>query len=203
MNAFDIWTDDQILTNMSADPKKSTKKRIRRSTCIEVAETVEPRVSDVLLYRGRTHTERLANHMYNTAVQENMEDYNSATSRQEKIRITNKIVDLVTRQGRFLAFDKRANGWVELDNKTARLRVSQALRNLRQKLKQESEKADSDSTETAPPTNQERGTNAESSTLEEDTNVQGSMASDVLFTDDELRSVLLPEQYDSKDKERG
>lgn len=180
---------------MSEDPKKRREERKqRRSTSIQEhsRKTVQPHVLDVLLARGRTHTDRPANRICRAAVEHNMEAYNSANSRKEKMRISTKIVHSITcRGGRFLVFDKGADGWVELNDEEARTRVTQAMRNIRQQQRLQQLKewrkllSAKAGAEAARLLDQEGGTKAESSTL------VGENVKSATFTDDELLSALL------------
>jgi hypothetical protein len=96
-------------------------------------ETTEsPGSFDVLLGRGKTHTGHPGNKRLQTVLSMHSVRYNATTSRKEKTAITQEIVQIIHSEsdppGRFLKFDKDANGWVEVDDAWARIKVSHAIR---------------------------------------------------------------------------
>jgi hypothetical protein len=97
-------------------------------------ETTEesPGSFDVLLGRGKTHTGHPGNKRLQTVLSMHSVRYNATTSRKEKTAITQEIVQIIHSEsdppGRFLKFDKDANGWVKVDDAWARIKVSHAIR---------------------------------------------------------------------------
>jgi hypothetical protein len=87
---------------------------------------------DVLLGRGKMNSRYPGNERLQTLLNMQIVRYNAATSRNEKTAITQEIVQSIQtagdRPGRFLKFDKDANGWVEIDDAVARIKVSHAIR---------------------------------------------------------------------------
>jgi hypothetical protein len=87
---------------------------------------------DVLLGRGKKYTAHPGNEQLQSVLNTHSVQYNSTTSRNEKTAITQRIVHTVQTTseppGRFLKFDKYANGWVEVDDVRARIKVSHAIR---------------------------------------------------------------------------
>jgi hypothetical protein len=58
----------------------------------------------------------------------NRERYQNATSRQEQVHITmNVVVAIRNTGGWFLRYDEDQQGWVHIDEKTARKKVAQAI----------------------------------------------------------------------------
>jgi hypothetical protein len=111
------------------DDQKLTASTDVNSLAREITET--PGRFDVLLGRGKIHTEHRGNERLHTALRIQSVRYSSATSRHEKTAIIQEIVQSIhnesTPPGRFLEFDKDANGWVEVDDAAARKKVSQAI----------------------------------------------------------------------------
>ena len=96
---------------------------------------VVPGPFDVLLGRGRLIQEHLGNLRYRQMIDEHKDQYDSA-SKLEKTNIAKKVVQLVqASQGRFLKRDEGEDGggfWIEVDDETAREKVSHSFRNRRQ-----------------------------------------------------------------------
>jgi hypothetical protein len=94
--------------------------------------TETPGPFDVLLGRGKKHTGHPGNERLQDSLDLNSVRYNATSSRHEKTAITQEIVQSIQTAGdpprRFLKFDKSANGWVEIDDAAARLKVSHAIR---------------------------------------------------------------------------
>jgi hypothetical protein len=100
-----------------------------RSLAPKTTET--PGRFDVLLGRGKPHTGHPGNERLHAVLRIRSVRYSSATSRHEKTAIIQEIVQSIHNEsnpsGRFLKFDKDANGWVEVDDAAARIKVSQAI----------------------------------------------------------------------------
>jgi hypothetical protein len=97
-----------------------------------LATTETPGRFDVLLGRGKKNTGHHGNEQLQTVLNMHSGRYNSTTSRNEKTAIAKAIVQSIQitgePPGRFLKFDKDANGWVEVDDVAARIKVSHAIR---------------------------------------------------------------------------
>jgi hypothetical protein len=96
-------------------------------------ETTEtPCRFDVLLGRGRKHNGHPGNARLQTVLNMHSVRYNAATSRNEKTAIIQEIVQSIQANGepagRFLKFEKDTNGWVEVDDAVARIKVGHAIR---------------------------------------------------------------------------
>jgi hypothetical protein len=111
------------------DDQKLTASTDANSLARETTET--PGRFDVLLGRGKTHKGHPGNERLHTVLRIQSVRYSSATSRHEKTAIIQEIVQSIHNEsnppGRFLKFDKDANGWVEVDDAAARIKVSQAI----------------------------------------------------------------------------
>ena len=153
--------------------------------------TMMPGINDVLLGRGRTHAERPANRFLHFLVAQQLPQYNATRQRSVKMKITTEIVDAITQRGRFLKYDKDKMCWIVLGKDKAREVVSQTLRNHRQQLNIPNLPATASTEEAA--SSHSRNTGAQQSE---------SKASDTieLFTDEELRSVLLTYDHDGSAK---
>jgi hypothetical protein len=114
-------------TGGSSAGATSTGARSKNSVSTET-----PGRFDVLLGRGKKNTGHHGNEQLQTVLNMHSVRYNSTTSRNEKTAITKEIVQSIQTTGeppgRFLKFDKDANGWVEVDDVAARIKVSHAIR---------------------------------------------------------------------------
>jgi hypothetical protein len=115
--------DDQ--PSMQASTEASSQNLVTTET---------PGPFDVLLGRGQQHTGHPGNERLQTLLNLSSVWYNATSSRHEKTLITQEIVQSIQTAGdlpvpgRFLKFDKSANGWVEVDDAAARIKVSHAIR---------------------------------------------------------------------------
>lgn len=127
------------------DCKKRTQETSKDSFGLPEAEhqhrirpAVGPMKFDVLLGRGRAHASHPGNRRLQIVVNVNKNWYNASNSRHEKTRITEDIVNQIqhcgTETGRFLRYDGDSSGWIEVDDNTARIKVSQALRYTRRSM---------------------------------------------------------------------
>jgi hypothetical protein len=82
---------------------------------------------DVLFLRGRNSNEYPGNYRFRGFI-EDMKSIYDKSSKNDKTCITIKIVKAIKTKGRFLKAGKL--GWVEVDDKTARLKASHAFRDL-------------------------------------------------------------------------
>lgn len=95
------------------------------------AVTVEPGPFDVKLGRGKGNRTHSGNQRFAIAVNMQRQGYHATSSRAVKTQIAKDVVNSIqtgSRSGRFLRFSSEAGGWLEVDNNTARTKVSQALR---------------------------------------------------------------------------
>jgi hypothetical protein len=128
-----------------------------------IVTTQIPGAFDVLLGRGQQHTRHPGNERLQTLLNMHSVRYNATSLRHEKTLITQEIVQSIQTAsdllvpGRFLKFDKEANGWVEVDDVAARVKVSHAIRYASRYKKPK-----------APPVNF-AGPQQEASTIESDT----------------------------------
>jgi len=154
--------------------------------------TIVPDINDVLLGRGRAHSNHPANRYLHFLVKQKIPQYNATTQRLEKFKLSMGIVDIIIRSGRFLRFDKGKRSWIVLGIEEARLVVGQTLRNHR--LKSNPRLVERPFLEEAPAMrSQHKDIPAESKAPE----------TIELFTDEELRSVLLTyEDVRDNDNER-
>jgi hypothetical protein len=86
--------------------------------------------NDVLLGRDKVSQSHSGNYRFQYMIEEHWDEYDKS-SKVEKTALATKIVDLVKQEGRFLKFNDETNGWEEIDDKTARVKVSMAFRSKR------------------------------------------------------------------------
>jgi hypothetical protein len=85
---------------------------------------------DVLLGRGGLSNHHPGNHSYLTKVGETKILYAQCTSKTEKTRVAQSVVDFINQEqkGRFVQLEKATGRWLVAANKAARTKVGQALR---------------------------------------------------------------------------
>ena len=97
----------------------------------------EPHPNDVLCGRGGSINNHIGNKRFREWVHERKNDYNLASNKAEKARVSGEVMDLVKEQdppGRFLTRDPDASSmsgpafWIEIDDGKAMAKTSQALR---------------------------------------------------------------------------
>jgi hypothetical protein len=116
------------------DDDPSSKQTRTEASRQNLVTTETPGPFDVLLGRGKQHIEHPGNERLQTLLNMHSVRYNATSSRHEKTLITQEIVQTIQTAGdlpvpgRFLKFDKSANGWVEIDDAAARVKVSHAMR---------------------------------------------------------------------------
>ena len=88
---------------------------------------------DVLVGRGKFIQDHPGNFRYRHVIENHMLRYEQSSKRVEKTNLTSEIVQVVKGYGgRFL---KQENGgWIEIDDESARDKVSHSFRNLRQSM---------------------------------------------------------------------
>ena len=144
--SFPLTDDGQITTDFHQEAwnKRRNLERLRESRRNNSSgEPAPPEPEpfsissqhDVLLGRGKRYYEHLGNVRFRYWVASRAEQYNSTSSVAEKKQLTSEVVELVKQAGgRFLKDDNHA-GWEQVDDETARLKVSHVFRNLRTKAK--------------------------------------------------------------------
>jgi hypothetical protein len=114
--------------------KRSKLERMRSSiveggTDIKVLRICIPGTSDILLGKGRKFQEHIGNIRFRYLIEEHRNRYEKAKKTQ-KTALADGIVSLVhKRSGRFLKDD--GAGWVEVNELTAREKVSSCFRSFR------------------------------------------------------------------------
>jgi hypothetical protein len=96
-----------------------------------VASVQELHENDVLCGRDKTSHAHVGNRRFRQIVETFRESYQSAPSREEKTRITAKVVDVIRSSqpsGRFLKFDEESQTFYDVGEKYAHEKVSHALR---------------------------------------------------------------------------
>jgi hypothetical protein len=93
------------------------------------AVIIEPNENDVILGRGRAFDTHPGNVMFQVLVMQHTDRYNSVESKLLKTQIANFVVqEVCNSNGRFLRMNRETGLWEEVDDNTARIKASQALR---------------------------------------------------------------------------
>ena len=124
---------DFVRTIRWADRERKAKTgndQVRESTQVEAERIVLPNNIDVLLGRGRPLQKHYGNQNYHFLVEEYHAEYERST-KSKKTTMTKTILDRIKQYGgRFLKQDD-VGYWVEIDDDTARSKISQTFRNHR------------------------------------------------------------------------
>jgi hypothetical protein len=130
MEGWSLKNKAKAAVNDDGD-QSSMQTRIEASSQ-DLVTNETPGRFDVLLGRGKKHTGHQGNERLQIALNMHSVRYNATTSRNEKTAITEEIVQSIQAAsdppGRFVRFDKEANGWLEVDDAAARIKVSHAIR---------------------------------------------------------------------------
>jgi hypothetical protein len=113
-------------------PKPKRKATKSRSTSSSSKNFIngKPTEVDVLCGRGGRTNHHTGNIQY-LRMKEEIQDRYLAASKEEKTAISQELVDAIhSRGGRFLKLDERSNQWYEIDDRTARKKASQTLREM-------------------------------------------------------------------------
>ena len=101
-----------------------------------VSGTFCPSTTDVIAIGGMHFYKFLGNCRYREMLEASLESYDNAASVQEKIRITNQILlNIEASGGRFLVRDKQGCWWAPANEQTARVKVSNAFRDVRKSIR--------------------------------------------------------------------
>ncbi|CAB9521386.1 Transfer protein [Seminavis robusta] len=127
----DVNPQEQQSQPTPADTNNDTKNKKNKSTVVDPEPFSIAGQNDVLLGRGKRFYEHSGNIRFRYMVEHQAADYNATASASAKKRITSDIVAKIHQTGgRFLKDDRDA-GWIEVDDETARLKVSHVFRNMR------------------------------------------------------------------------
>jgi hypothetical protein len=113
-------------------PKRKATKRRSTSSSDKNYINGKPTEVDVLCGRGG-RTNHHPGNIYYLQMKEDIQERYLAASKEEKTAISQELVDAIhCRGGRFLKLDERSNHhqWYEIDNRTARKKASQTLREM-------------------------------------------------------------------------
>lgn len=99
-----------------------------RQSTKDTVVVMEPTEMDVLCSKDKSVAKHPGNVIFRERIEKGTAQYSVATSKQEKMKITRDIVTVmqVKYGARFLK--QKGSGWVEINNQTARDKVSHALR---------------------------------------------------------------------------
>jgi hypothetical protein len=93
----------------------------------------DPSPNDILLGRGKPTQQRPGNVRFRETIEKNMDEYEEG-DRGVKYAITVSIVYLLKEEGGRFLKETEDGGWVEVDESTARLKISHAFRSQRKAL---------------------------------------------------------------------
>lgn len=115
---------------------------VRRSDSLLIQE---PTLNDIILGRGSSHAWRSGNARFHQVLDQCMPRYLSARTKIEKRRLIHEVYDLIReRSGRFLEKDEANDGYLEIDEDEALVKIGYAIRYRKKRIR----KAISDDMET-------------------------------------------------------
>ena len=109
--------------------KQRTLERQRRVHGVKGVVGV-PDQKDVLCGKGKSIQNHIGNIRFRQLVQDCRSTYDNADS-DEKKRMTLEVLEIVKQSGGRFLKDESELGWIEVDNETARLKVSSTFRSAR------------------------------------------------------------------------
>jgi hypothetical protein len=119
------------LDSLSAHTAQSSKSsRSHRSEQVTKEYVDEITDLDVLMGRGGRSNHHPGNHYYLALIARTKPAYENCTQKSEKTRVAQSVVDYIhqERKGRFVEFEGETGRWYVVDNKKARTKAGQALR---------------------------------------------------------------------------
>jgi hypothetical protein len=115
-----------IRCNVDPQSNRKTMPTGKQNT----SEVLEPEKFDVLCGKDKTYAKRDGNKLFRNMIAEWAEPYKKSNTKQEKMRITKKIVHSMESSygSRFLRLNVAGNYWEEITTQQARDKTSHALR---------------------------------------------------------------------------
>jgi len=102
---------------------------------VESSSSFHLLANDIVCSRNNTAAHRNpGNKRYNDVIQTYGQHYQACTKRDEKTRLTLKVIQIVSEYGgRFVKFDEQTQQWTELDAQAKKEKVSHALRSVKKR----------------------------------------------------------------------
>ncbi|KAL3926020.1 MAG: hypothetical protein SGILL_000019 [Bacillariaceae sp.] len=119
------------LDSASTHTTQSSKSgKSRQSEPVEKQYVEEITDCDVLMGRGGRSNHHPGNHFYLALIAQIKPKYEECKQKSEKTRVAQSVVDFIhhKRKGRFVELDSETGRWYVADNRTARTKAGQALR---------------------------------------------------------------------------
>jgi hypothetical protein len=117
-------------TNKNRSHKQMiTKNKDSRSSFIMLPVNFKPNDNDVLCGRGNVYSNHYGNQFFGKVIRENISVYKEATSRPDKIKVVDGILDEIRDNGaRFTKVDTQTERWYELNDVQAHQKIGHAIR---------------------------------------------------------------------------
>jgi len=126
-------TNDIAALKFTEDEMEPSKTTTSTSVLSQVHQHMTaPGPLDVLLGRGRKHMHHPGNIRLQNLLNMNRPRYNATAARNDKTTIIREIIRIIQTAGyppgRFLKFHQEIDGWLEVDDEIAHVKVSHAIR---------------------------------------------------------------------------
>ena len=120
----------KLQNEMNSDSAlKSNSKSMTHDTHETISIITELNDNDVLCGKERTCVNHQGSRKFRAYIDEHAPQYVEAITKQEKMAVTKALYDRIgAANGRFLKYNVKAKGWVELSSLLARDKISHALR---------------------------------------------------------------------------
>ena len=106
-----------------------TTKKDSRSSLNMLPMDFEPSNNDVLCGRGNVYSNHYGNQFFGKVIRDNITVYKEATSRPDKIKVVDGILDKIRDNGaRFTKVDTQTERWYELNDVQAHQKIGHAIR---------------------------------------------------------------------------
>lgn len=117
-------------TNKNRNHKQMiTKNKDSRSSLNMLPMDFEPSNNDVLCGRGNVYSNHYGNQFFGKVIRDNITVYKEATSRPDKIKVVDGILDKIRDNGaRFTKVDTQTERWYELNDVQAHQKIGHAIR---------------------------------------------------------------------------
>ena len=109
--------------------KQMIMKKDSRSSLNMLPMDFEPSNNDVLCGRGNVYSNHYGNQFFGKVIRDNITVYKEATSRPDKIKVVDGILDQIRDNGaRFTKVDTQTERWYELNDVQAHQKIGHAIR---------------------------------------------------------------------------
>lgn len=126
---------------MCTAPKNSSlikqSKKNKMSSLLMLPINFTPSASDILCGRGNVFSNHDGNRYFGRIIRANLKDYREASTRPEKIRVVDDILQEIRSSGvRFTKLDSETKRWYELNDVLAHQKIGHAIRDTIRLLKE-------------------------------------------------------------------